>query len=368
MTWCTAPARGRRLFAGAVLFLTAASAGCEFPTEAPIFESRFVLPAENTTLSVGELLPSSLTDNGAAFGLTLAPASISRTLGQLCPACVPFNGQSVPYPGFTGSIVDTVALPAEVSRVGIAGGTIQVSMTNTFGFDPLMPPGAAAGGSIRIQALNGAQTVGDTTITGAFANGVTRAVALRLLPVNVTGPIEIRLTIVSPAGGTAPAQFVTINTSGALNVTSAPTGVTVSAADIAVNDENVTVANVALELSGVDETLRKRTVSGALVLEVANPFTVSGNFTMTITGGTTGPIVKTFTLPAGGPGTPPSIRRVEFTGAELQQILGLDVVMNITGTVSGTTPFVTVAPGQVVTFETMLDLVVRTAGDVEADQ
>src|SRR5690349_12604855 len=107
MTWCTAPFRRRRLFAGAVLALSAASAGCEFPTEAPIFESRFVLPVENTTLSVSELLPTSLTNNGTAFGLALDPASISRTLGQLCPACVPFNGQSVPYPGFTGSIVDT---------------------------------------------------------------------------------------------------------------------------------------------------------------------------------------------------------------------------------------------------------------------
>ena len=365
MTWCQAPVRKRRLFPAIALAIVALSAGCEFPTEAPIFESRFVLPAENTTLAVSELLPGSLTDLGTTFGIQLAPASISRSLGQLCPACVPFNGLSVPYPGFTGTITDSIALPAEVSAAAIAGGVIQVSITNTFGFDPLMPPGAAAGGSIRIQALNGAQSVGDTTITGAFPNGLTRAVAVRLLPVTVTGDVEIRITIVSPAGGTAPAQFVTINTSGALNVNSSPTGVAVSSADIAVNDVDVSVANVTLDLSGVDETLRDRTVSGALVVKVTNPFSVSGDLSVRIAGGTAGDIVKPLAVPAGGPGTPATTQRIAFTGPELQSILGQDVTLSITGTVDGTTPFVTVMPGQAVTFETLLDLIVRTGGDDE---
>src|SRR5687768_15368470 len=96
MKRCTAP------LLSAVLLVAA----CDMvPSEPPIFETRFVVPGESTTLSVNQLLPSSITVSGDNFLLALGAQTIpARTLGQMCPPCQAFNGQIVPKPAFSDSV------------------------------------------------------------------------------------------------------------------------------------------------------------------------------------------------------------------------------------------------------------------------
>ena len=62
--------------------------GCDIPSTAPIVTQRWVVPVESTTIGVAELLPSGVSDNGSAFGVTVDPFSTSESLGALCSDCV----------------------------------------------------------------------------------------------------------------------------------------------------------------------------------------------------------------------------------------------------------------------------------------
>jgi hypothetical protein len=358
MTWCPAPARGQLLRGAAALAVVLTLGACEFPTEAPIFESRFVVPSENTTLTVGQLLPSSITVSGSNFQLALSPVTINRTLGQLCAACVAFNGFTVPYPGFTASVSTTITIPSDVASAVLASGAVSVSIVNSFGFDPLNPPGATTAGNMTVTVVNGSRTLGSTVITGSFPTGTTRTASVPLTAGTISGPIDVTVAITSPPGGTAPSNFVTVNTNGSLSVTASPANILISSANVAVSNKTISVNAIALDLSEIDQSIADRVVSGAIILKMTNPFTVSGTLQLRITGSGVN-IVKNVTVAAGT-----TTQRVEFTGAELRQILGKDVQLSITGPVNATGSSVTVTPGQVLNVETSLDLVVQIGGTV----
>ncbi len=359
MTWWNAPARGHLLRSASALAAVLTLGACEFPTEAPIFQSRYVVPSDNTSLSVSQLLPSSVTIVNGSFVLGLAPVSLNRTLGELCGACAPFNGQTVPFPGFTASVPVTIDFPADVAAAVLSGGTIQVALTNAFGFDPLNPPGAATGGTMVITITNGSRTLGTATVTGPFPTGTTKTTPVALAAGNVSGPINVAVAITSPAGGIAPANFVTINTNGALAINVTPQSIIVTSATVPITNKLVSVTAITLDLSEIDSELADRAVSGAIILKMTNPFAVAGTLQLRIAGGAAGDINKSVALAAGV-----TTQRVEFTGAELRSILGRDVTLTISGPVSGVGGNVTITPAQSLAIETSLDLVVQIGGTV----
>ncbi len=359
MTWCQAPARGM-LRSAAVLATVLTLGACDFPTEAPIFQSRFVIPTDSTALSVSQLLPASITVVGNNFQLALAPVTINRTLGQLCAACVPFNGQTVPYPGFTANVPATISIPADVASAVVSSGAINLSILNTFGFDPLHPPGGPTTGNMTVTLTNGGRTLGSTVITGPFPTGTTKTATVPIAPgaLSGTGPIDITLAITSPPGGLAPANFVTLNTNGGFAMTATPANVQISSANVAVANKQVSVTDVTLDLSEIDADLTERVVSGAIILKMSNPFAVSGTLNLTITGDGVSIPAKQVAIAAGT-----TTQRVEFTGAELKQILGKDVTLRISGTVNSAGGFVTLTPSQILSIKTSLDLVLQIGGE-----
>lgn len=357
MTWCKAPKRQLLRSVGAFAAVIALGA-CEFPTSAPIFESRYVIPSETTTLTVNQLLPSSITVVNNAFQLQLTPATLSRTLGQLCAACGAVNGQTVPYPGFTSSVGTTITIPSDVASATLSSGSVLVAIQNSFGFDALNPPGATTGGTMTITVTNAGRTLGSTIITGPFPSGTTKTASIPLAPGVLTGPIDIAIAITSPAGGALPAQFVTINTAGQLNVTATPQVISVSSASVVVTNKQISATAVTLDLSDIDSSIGDRAVSGAIILKITNPFNVAGALQLKITGGGVN-ITKNITLSAGT-----TTQRVEFTGPELRSILGKSVLLTISGPVSSTGGNVTVTPGQVLTVDTSIDLIVQVGGTV----
>jgi hypothetical protein len=355
MKRCTAP------LLSAVLLVAA----CDLvPTEPPIFETRFVVPGESTTLSVGQLLPPSISVSGSNFVLTLGTQTIpARTLGQMCPPCQAFQGQTVPKPAFVDSVTTTIAMPADVSSANIASGSVTVVLTHNFGFDPLRPPGAATTGSLTITVRNGTRVLGSTTVTDPFPNNTTLTRTVAIAPGTVTGPLQVTIALNSPAGGVAPANWVTVNTNAALSGAVQPNEILIANANVVVRDRPVSVQSVAIDLTGFED-VSDRVSGGALVVTMTNPFGVAGTMTLTLSGGSAGPITKQVTVGAGT-----TTQRIEFTESELQSLLGNNITLTIQGPVSGTAAgnVVTVTPNQQVSIATVLDLIFEIgAGDDES--
>lgn len=339
----------------AMALLALMAAACDFPTAPPILEPRFVIPESGTTLSVNELLPPGVVAVGNAFRVAVAPVSFNRTLGQVCgQPCVAAAGQQVPKPAFTDAFQVNTPLPSDVPAATLAAGTLTVTAWHTFGFDLLRPQGRTQDGTMTMTVRSAGRVLGSATVNQAFpsgsANVITRVIPLAAGP--VTTPIEVEVTISSPAGGT-----VTINPNAALNVNVVPSQMDVSQATVRAESRQVSAAAVSLDLSSVGDYVRERVRSGAVILNISNPLDAEGTLQLRFAGV---PVAdKTVQV---GPGA--TTQRVEFTPAELQAMLGNVVTLNIAGPVTGRGPgsTLTVVPGQQVAVTTLLDLVLALGG------
>ena len=129
-----------------LLIVVAALSGCDVPTSLPIFDVRWVIPVEETSISVVELLPTDVTVVGGNFEVTnVADVVLSQTLDVLCPDCIPFNGLTVDKPLFNLVYNQSGSLPADVVSVELVNASISLAMQNDLGFDPIRPAVAAPG-------------------------------------------------------------------------------------------------------------------------------------------------------------------------------------------------------------------------------
>ena len=328
----------RALFAvtAAAVALTA----CDVPTELPMFEPRWIIPADETSLSVDELLPSGVTNAGDVFDVAVDPVSASETLGNLCPACQPFDGMSAPVPDFQGSFVSTQSLPAEVESAEISGGTIDLAITNGFSFDPL----ENAGSSVTISVadhLTG-EVLGEVVLddTDALTPGLTLFQSMAVQPGSVTGPLRATASVDVVGGQTA-----TIDVTDVIDVTATVQSLLVASVTVDVGSRTVSIAPRTLELEDVPDDVVDRIVSGAVILDVTNPFAVSFDGTLDI--GTTS---KPLSITGGGPSTV----TIEYTGAELRSFFEqAGVQLSGSGVADGTS--VTIRPGQEMILDATID-------------
>ena len=356
----------RRFSAGILRASSAAilvsAAACGLPTsvpDSPIIDVRWVVPSQSARITVDNLLPSTVAisvPDSAAFNIFASPASVTRTLSQDCPACVALNGLTAPKPAFVANVSASTNLPAEISAASITAGSLQVQVKNGYTFDPLKPNGAAAPfGYAIITVSSGTSVIGKDSVNGATTPLPSGSTLTRTIPLSgpITGtlPVTIAMSLNSPAG-----QNVLVDASRAVVVTATPSGLKV--ANVTVNVNNKTVSSTAsADLTGIDSTIIRRVQSGALIVALANPFTVAGTLTIKLTpqGGTT--ITKTIPLVAGNSTPAP----IAFTQAELKSLLGHNVAIAYTGIVNSPTP-VNVSPKQVVVVTTKLDLSLQIGG------
>ena len=129
-------------------------------------------------------------------------------------------------------------------------------------------------------------------------------------------------------------------------------------ANVTVNITNKSILSAAAtDLSTVDSKITDRVQGGALIVALANPFTVGGTLTVRLTpeGGTS--VLKTVPLVASNSTPAP----IPFTLAELKSLLGHKVTIAISGIVNSPTP-VNVSPKQVIVVTTKLDLAIQLGG------
>lgn len=333
---------------------------CEYPTDLPIIEQQWIAPIEDSRFGVDDLLPGDVTvaPDGSAFIVDFDPVSFSSSLADICPACAAADGFTVPKPPFSGDITSGIDLPAEVSSVTILDGSVLIDITNGLNFDPLNPGGSATGDFV-IMVTDDADddVVASTTVDGAttpFGQGTTLNLVLPLQAVTVEGNIVATITLTSPEG-----DPVTVDSSLPISIVATVSNVRVSEVAIDVSNEAVTLDPVNIDLEDIGDDIANRVISGAFIIDVVNPFGVSASAQFTIDGPTIAPIQKSVQID----GSPTSSTRVEFTGAEIQTMLG-EPSLTLTGgaTVDPAAGIVTVQPGQELVFAASLDFTLQVGG------
>jgi hypothetical protein len=335
----------------------------------PRFEQTWNVPAENTTISVADLIPPSVTiystpgvtpEDSSAFRLNYGLTPYSRRIGDDCAACEALNGTNAIKPAFVVSIGSNSALPTEIVSADVVSGVITLQITNGLSFDPLRvrsTPGAQ--GFLVLTIGSGAIQLGRDSINGAttaFPPGTTLTRNIPLAIETVTGSLSMGMTLNSPVGD-AP---VPINANGTVAATGTMQDVLL--ASVSVNVANRTMSSTtrdSIKLSEIDSSFMDNLQAAALLMTITNPFDITGSFTAGFRYGTqpSDVITKVFVLPSGAP----QQTSVGLTRDEILTLFGKDIEFTLTGTVNGAGP-VTVTPRQAIQSENRLQLKVLTGG------
>lgn len=325
-------------------------AACEVPTSAPGLDTRWIVPTQGATIAVAKLLPASISivPDSSAFLVTVAPVTVTRALSQDCPACSAANGTRVPKPAFTATASAGSALPVDLASAMLSAGTLTLSLTNNYNFDPLRPSATERGYAV-IAIANGSVQIGRDSVNGATTPLAPGATLVRAIPLagTITGgsPVTVTVTIRSPAG-----DSVVMDASRTIIATATPSNVRVASAQIVVANRQISSSS-AIDLSGVDASVQQRVDNGALLLTIVNPFNVTGPLTVSFAPAGGSLISRTVALGLGT--TNPSIA---FNQAELGQLLGHNVIVTFAGPLNATGGNVTVSPKQAVVVTSRLDL------------
>lgn len=330
---------------GFALVGVAALVGCDIPTsvpDAPMVEQRWIVPVENTTISVDELLPQGVAPAGEFFGVTIDPFATERTLGSLCATCV--NGVTAPAPSFNATFTVNQTFPSDVVSAVLAGGTVVIAVQNGFSFDPI-----AGGGSLVVTLTDGpgGKELGKGTISTAMTPGstVTRQISLIEGPV---GPDLVASVVLSSPGG----QTATLNTSQTIVVSVQPTTILIASAMVNVANQAVELDAVDMDVSDIDSTISDRIQQGGIKLDFQNPFHVglTASFDINYPGGT---LRRTVTID----GAAVSSTSLSYSGDEFRTFLGKDgVTLTGAGSVTAAPSPILVRPGQTLLIQATLDL------------
>ena len=310
------------------------------------------MEATRSTLPVTQLLPTGIaqgTDRGM-FTLSVPAATSNLSLGAMCSACAVASGLTVPKPAFQSTLSNPVPLPVDVRAASIAGGQLEVTLTNQLGFDPLRPS-ASARGSLTLTVRSGGVVVGAPVTISGNANALPPGSSLtRQLDVSgatVTDLILVELTFDSPSG-----DPVTLDaTRQRLVVTTAASQLSVGSANVRVAGRQVTTGESVFDLRDMDGFVRDHLKRGSLLLVVSNPFEITGTLSLRISSPTS-TILKPVLL---GPGT--QRREIEFTQGELRRIVGAELAVAASGAVWGPDSGVAVNPRQSLTIDSTLRVV-----------
>ena len=319
-------------------------AGCEYPTEPPILEQRWIIPIEETTLSVEQLLPAGVAVSGSNFSVSIDPFVTNQTLASSCAGCVALNGLTVPAPPFTTSFSASEDLPAGVTAAMISSASIEIQIANGFSFDPI-----AGGGTLTVTISDGqgGAELGQVVIDGATeamtAGGtLTRTISIASKSIGTT--FFASVDVVSKGG-----QVSLIDTSDQITVTATTTSLLVSSATVNVTGQSVEFDAEPLDVEDIDSQLIDRIQEASLVLDIVNPFGISVSATIVI-----GPTSKTLSIDASAA----SSTSITYTNDELRMWLGQpDITFSGSGTASGGS--ITVTPGQEMTIQVTLDATIR---------
>jgi len=317
---------------------------CEVPTDPPILEQRWIVPIEEVTLSVDQLLPTGVTVVGNDFSVSIDPFTTAASLATMCSGCVALNGFTAPAPAFTTSITASESLPADVSAAVISSATIDVAIQNGLSFDPI-----AGGGSLTITISDGqgGTTLGQVVVdpaTDPMTPGGTLTKTISIGP-NSVGTTFFAAVAVTSVGG----QVALINTSDQITVTTTTTSLLLSSVTVNVGSRSVDFDEEELDVEDIDSEVVDRIQEASLVLDIVNPFGISVDATIVI-----GPTSKSLSIDS----SPTSSTSITYTNSELRSWLGQPgITFSGSGVASGGS--ITVSAGDELTIQVTLDATIQ---------
>lgn len=332
----------------------------------PSFEQTWNLPATNTSISVAELLPGSVSiystpgsnpPDSSAFVLNLNNVSFSRTLGADCAQCQALNGTTAVKPAFVLNTGSAATLPSNVVSGAVLGGTLNYSIVNNFSFDPIRvrAAGDPTQGVLVVVVRNGSLVLAVDSVKGTattFPVGSTLSRAIAISSGTVTGSLSVDLTVDSPQGDHN--EF--INANGALQTSASVANL--RAGNVVINVPSKSIAPPAADLDLGD--IGTNVQSAALEMTVRNPWSVAGTLTVNFTTPTL-TVTKTLSIPAGSAAATPQVRTVQLDKTDIDKLAKQDVQLSLTGTMTAATP-VTVTPRQTISMDNRIIFTVLTGG------
>lgn len=334
---------------------------------APKFEQQWNLPADSTLISIGTLLPPSVSiystpasapPDSTAFQLTMNLLPVSRRVGDDCPQCQTLNGQTTVKPAFVLTSGSATNLPADVVSGALVGGQVDVQVTNGLSFDPIrVKTGPGAQGFMLIVLRSGSLVIARDSVNGATTAFAPGAVLMRTLTLQsgiVVGAVSLDLTINSPVGD----HNVPIDASGRVDANSDVQDFRLAQARISVSGRTLASAGSdSLPLDDIPESISNSVTAAALDMTISNPFAISGNVDVQFGYGPSLTISKTIDLPNGAD----QVRTVALDRNEVRTLFGNKVGLAINGIVSSSGP-IDITPRQVVTIGNRLRLTILTGG------
>lgn len=335
----------------------------------PRVEQTWNIPADSMSVSVASLLPPSVSiystpgstpPDSSAFSVSMTLTGLTRRLGDDCAPCETLDGQNAIKPAFVLTATSTSNLPTDVVGGTLAGGTINVQITNNLSFDPLrVLDGPGAQGYMVIALSSGGVPIGRDSVNGAttpFTPGSVLARPIALLPGQITGAVSVTVTVNSPMGDRN--EF--INANSTLSATATVPSFRVS--QVRMNVSNRTMSSPGtdtLDLEDMDEDFTSGIVSSTLEMTISNPFAVTGNVDMRFAYGPSPAevITKSLAFPTGAG----QVRTLTLTGDEVRLLFGNRVAISMSGGVSSAAP-IDVTPKQAVTIANRLIARIRTGG------
>ncbi|MGH7638503.1 MAG: hypothetical protein ACREOK_12720 [Gemmatimonadaceae bacterium] len=340
----------------------------EFATNpAPKFEELWSLPADSTTISVGTLLPPSVSifstpasspPDSIAFQLAMNLLPVSRRVGDDCSQCQTLNGQTTVKPAFVLTSGRTTALPTDVISGALVGGQVNVQVSNTLSFDPIrVKTGPGAQGFMLIVLRSGSLVVARDSVNGAttpFAPGTVLLRPLTLQSGVVAASITVDLTINSPAGD----HNVPIDASGRVDADAIVQDFRLAQARINVTSRPLSSPGTdSLPLDGLHESISNSVTAAALDMTISNPFAIAGIVDVEFGYAPSQAILKAIDLPNGVD----QVRSVTLDQTEVRTLFGQKVGLGVSGLVSSAGP-IDVTPKQVITIANRLRLTILTGG------
>lgn len=335
------------------------AAACDLPTSAPIIEQRWIVPGETSRIAVASLLPAGVTilPDSSGFTVTAGAANVARPLSADCSLCVTGNGFTALKPAMVINASMFSSLASDISSATLTGGSLALSVTNNYTFDPLRPNGSVGPfGTAVITVSNGATILGTSTLDGSAhvlpANGGKLDVNIPLAGgISGSTPVSVTISVNSPQGAD-----VIMDASRTMTANATPVNLKVANAVISVAGRTLSSTSD-IDFSDVGDGIADRSQKGALLLNIDNPFAVTSSLNVKLQPEGGELIVKSVPL-----GTGKSTQSIDFSREELKKLFGHKVHVTISGLANGSAGPVTVTPKQAVVVTTRFDLTLSVGG------
>jgi hypothetical protein len=336
-------------------------AGCDLPTQAPKWNTTWILPINDDTVRVAQFLPSSVDTAGGAFVTSVKRDSVTESLGQMCPGCAALDGTTASLPSFTVTLTHTDSFPAQVLSITPGAGlTLAFRMDNGLGFDPLRPGAGQFGHIVTVISDSAGNPIASDSLDGAdtsFASGtsLTRTLSLGSSPIG--GHVTVAAAVSIP--GSDP---VLVDTSSSFRVVTLTDTVALAGVTVQLTNQNITSDSVSVDWSNIDSDIRSKMQGATLQLKIENPFSASGSGTVSFKQG--GVDVIPPKAIAFAPGS-----SVDTVGITQQQIQDLSAAgqseVTVSASVTGTGPgqSVTITPVQIAVIQAHVLITILVGGD-----